>query len=175
MPSCRSVASSLGGDSPRRLELQLMVDFCDDFDCHMASFRTPPILFVGAGLSRRYLGLDDWTGLLMHVARLTDRSFQYYLASADGDLPTVATLIAERLHESWWSEARFADARTRHERELHTAESACKAAVSDYIASKVTVSTDAGLVRELDLLANVVVDGIVTTNYDALVEQMFPD
>jgi hypothetical protein len=70
---------------------------------HLASFTAAPILFVGSGLSRRYLGLPDWTTLLKQLATLTDRDYSYYRSTASGNMPKVAEMLVEPLQNRLWS------------------------------------------------------------------------
>ncbi|NMT18501.1 hypothetical protein HKA99_29605, partial [Vibrio parahaemolyticus] len=51
-----------------------------------------PFLFLGSGFSRRYLGLEDWKGLLNRFC-VAGKPFEYYLASADGNYPKIASLL----------------------------------------------------------------------------------
>jgi hypothetical protein len=153
-----------------------MADFRQELQDHLATFRAAPFLVVGAGVSRRYLGLDDWNGLLLRLAALTGRPYDYYSASANGDLPTIASFIAEALHDPWWREKRFAGTRSKYEGMLHTRESALKAEASQYLAQSLNaLPTEGPLAAELDLLRNVIVDGVITTNFDPLLETLFPD
>ena len=50
-----------------------------------------PFLFVGSGFSRRYLGLEDWRGLLTRFCKGIGK-FEYYSATANGNLPKAAEL-----------------------------------------------------------------------------------
>ena len=47
----------------------------DDLHTHLEQFHTAPFLFVGSGLPRRYLGLEDWEGLLRRFANLSERPY----------------------------------------------------------------------------------------------------
>jgi SIR2-like domain len=153
-----------------------MADFRDELRGQLAKSRAAPFLFVGAGLSRRYLDLDDWESLLRRLAQPTGKPFDYYFASADGDFPSIATLVAEDLHDMWWIEDRFASSRKRFEGKLKTSSSALKAEASIYLSDSLTALPTSGpLAEELELLKKVVVDGAITTNFDPLLEHLFPD
>ena len=49
--------------------------------------KSPPILFVGSGLSQRYLGTPTWDGLLEHFANIAsdnDLAYEMYYQNAKG-------------------------------------------------------------------------------------------
>ena len=77
-------------------------------------YNTAPFLFVGSGFSRRYLGLEDWEGLLKRFATLNNVDYQYYFSSSGGKLPRIASLIAEDLHERWWKLPEYEKSRNRY-------------------------------------------------------------
>jgi hypothetical protein len=80
---------------------------------HLSEFNALPFLFVGAGLSRRYLGLDDWGSLLRRFAADTAQSYEYYVASSGGKYPEIGQLLAEEFHQIWWSQQRYEDSRNK--------------------------------------------------------------
>jgi hypothetical protein len=146
---------------------------------HLHSIGTAPFLFIGSGMSRRYLGLDDWRTLLTRMAALTRRPFGYFLSTADGDLPRTASLIAEELREPWWSEQQFIASRTAYPIPAHS-ESPLKIEVARYLErqAKAGLETlDHELKAEMDLLRSTAtqIDGVITTNYDSLASDLFPD
>lgn len=78
----------------------------------ISRFKTVPFLFVGSGLSRRYLNTPDWKGLLEYFAgRISNDPFAYnsYVSRAnaegftEGQLPKVAELIQRDFDEKWFA------------------------------------------------------------------------
>lgn len=140
-----------------------------------------PYLFVGSGLSRRYLGLPDWRGMLMTFADDLSVNFDYLLASADGDLPQAAGLLAAAFHEPWWQDARYKTQRELHASDVKDKEGALKVAVAEYFRERSPLQAgspgvdDGGLALEIATLRDAVIDGIVTTNYDNLTDEVFPE
>jgi hypothetical protein len=147
-----------------------------DLRTHLEQFHTAPFLFVGSGLSRRYLGTEDWEGLLRRFAAMTGRPYEYFRASANGVYPEVASEIARELHPIWWSSANFEASRAKYPHDSKNRESALKIEISRYLEQVgETRLTDPLLAQELEVLPRVTIDGIITTNWDLLLEQLFPE
>jgi hypothetical protein len=95
--------------------------FKADLKAHLDQLPAAPFLFAGAGLSRRYLGLDGWEALLRRYAEVAGKPFEYCAASADGDFPKIASRIAADLHEPWWNDAAFEESRELYKDLVHGA------------------------------------------------------
>ncbi len=135
-----------------------------------------PYLFVGAGMSRRYSGLGDWKGLLSHFAELTEQPFEYYRGAAGDDYPKVASLIAEAFYEKWWADGAFADSVSEWKDSVASRDSPLKFEVAKYTRQTLEDAViPEELEAEFDLLKRAVIDGVITTNYDTLLERAFPD
>jgi hypothetical protein len=88
--------------------------FRDELTAHLKQFSAAPFVFVGAGMSRRYPALPGWEAPLRRYADVAGRPYEYFAATAGGDYPAIATLIARELHEAWWNDDAFEDSRAEY-------------------------------------------------------------
>lgn len=149
-------------------------------DTMVSNFPTTPILFIGSGLSRRYLGLPDWEGLLREfVRKISDDEFAYqaYVHQAEksnpkmGVLPKVAELIQCDFDTIWFSDAeiRTDDAKLREQ--VAKGVSPFKVEIASYIAQVSKISTEyQEEIRLFESIAKRNITGIITTNYDKFLE-----
>lgn len=152
-------------------------------DALLASLREHtalPYLFIGSGLSRRYLGLPDWEGMLRRFADEIGADLDYILATTGNDMPKAASQLAKEFHPVWWKDRRYAKQRKEFKASVRDEERAFKVAVAEYFRESSSLSTGVPGVdnheyaQEIAQLRTAVVDGIITTNYDQLAEQLFP-
>jgi len=139
-----------------------------------------PIIFAGAGLSRRYLNSPSWIELLGAISeknpKVTDNVsflFQKY-----GSLLEVGEQLIPNFHAWAWSEGRqfFDDALflpNTHPSEF------IKYFVAKYVSelSSCDISNIKPLLlrKEVDQLKEIRPHSIITTNYDLLCEALFPE
>ena len=102
----------------------------EELDGRLRAFSTAPYLFMGAGMSRRYLGTDACVDLLRRMAQPTGRPYAYFASKADGQLPQVATEIAQAFHEVWWSASEFNDSRSAYGDQVRTLEGPLKVEIA---------------------------------------------
>lgn len=131
-----------------------------------------PFLFIGSGISRRYLGLEDWDGLLSRFC-VTGRPYEYFKSSANQVVPKAANLICDAYHEYWWNNDDFLEERKLSSGLIKNKTTPLRLAISDYIKQKIKISSE--FEEEIDLLRKCDVDGIITTNWDCFLEKLFPD
>ncbi|MCZ0984380.1 SIR2 family protein [Streptomyces diastatochromogenes] len=146
---------------------------------HLSQLTAAPFLFVGSGMSRRYLGLPGWEELLEQFSADLPRPYAYYRATAGGDLPGTASLMAADFHEVWWGPG-YADRRGGAPAPSGP-QSALKREIARELASRSRITDsarlreDGTLAEELELLRQATIDGVVTTNYDTLLTEIFPE
>ena len=140
--------------------------------------QSSPFLFVGSGFSRRYLDLPQWDELLKNFCK-DDHEYDELFASTSGKLPKLAGILAERYHDRWWQSPEFEEKRSQYNirkngSRFNSKTSALRYEISEYI-KKLCEANIFQLRGEIDLLKKINVDGIITTNWDCLLEKLFPD
>lgn len=134
-----------------------------------------PFLFIGSGFSRRYLGLEDWKGLLSKFC-VAGKPFEYYLATADGNYPLVAEQLAQDFNEYWWNAPEYKQHVEQFKSKINGLSSALRIEICEYLSTlDQTTAMKSEYAAEIELLSGLNVDGIITTNWDLLLEEVFPD
>ena len=139
-----------------------------------------PILFIGSGFTKRYAKGPSWEELLGQLANacpLIDKDFAYYKQAHGNDLMKIGTVFSSLYHEWAWNEGKkkFPEA-------YFTADTPSdvfvKHAVSEILNglghdSKGSYGS-AELDSEIAALQSISAHAIVTTNYDEVIEPLFP-
>ncbi|ELC8350695.1 SIR2 family protein [Clostridium perfringens] len=148
----------------------------------------PPFLFIGSGISQRYLGTPTWEGLLEYFSSIAneDNELAYHMYfdeakrsnSSNGVLPKVAELLEADFNKKWFREEQFDSNRKTYKELIKKGVSPLKIEISDYIKSESDKPFINGLDSEIELLreaGNRSLGGIITTNYDCLIERILKD
>lgn len=151
--------------------------FQDDLKRHIETFATSPFLFIGSGFSRRYIDLPTWEYLLVEMCNRLGLSkpYEYYRSNANSDLPEIASLMGLDFNEIWWSAPSFQDSRNSFQKDAKSRMSPLKYEICKRINENSALVSNATIDNEIRLLKKINIDGIITTNWDNLVEELFPD
>lgn len=147
-----------------------------------------PFLFVGSGISRRYLGLPDWEGLLRSVANLiSDDDFFFHKIKRksqveSGDegnynrlMTTLCDNLSAELDAVWFTDDKFSDSRKIcRDLDFDNGLSPIKFEISNLISKQRKIKDGyKEEIEKLKLLNENSIAGIITTNYDCLLEDVF--
>ena len=145
----------------------------DLFD-HLKAFNTNPYLFIGSGFSRRYLSLPTWEELLSNFFSVSsiEGDFEYHKSKCNGNLPLLATNLSNEFHEIWWKNKQYIESRNAFKSlASEHVNLPLKIEISNYIRSTQKISTRYN--KEIELLKTIVIDGIITTNWDNFLDDNF--
>ncbi len=144
-----------------------------------------PFLFIGAGFSRRYLGLPGWKGLLEIFAKkarnieFSYESYQDEIRLATGiedNLPSIAEAIEKDFNKVWFSSSEYKISREKYSDYIKSGVSPFKIEVAAFFNNWKEKAKDKISLDELNCLKSAgkrSIAGIITTNYDALIETSF--
>lgn len=149
--------------------------FKKNLEDHFKRFEASPILFVGSGVSRRYLGVNCWEGLLKQFSESIGVSHVKLRAQSNGDLTLYAQQLAKIYSDEWWGTDEGKTLVIKKEALLIDELSPLKVSISEFI-SQVhhNLPDDEDLLHEIDLFSKANIDGIITTNWDMFLEEQFP-
>lgn len=141
---------------------------------HFREFSASPFLFVGSGMSRRFIGTESWESLLKKFSDLIGENFTKVRSQADGDYPRLAAILAEIYSQKWWDSEMKGHKDTDYSDDLVKKDSPLKVEISDYLSSAhENINTE--YQQEINLLRESKIDGVVTTNWDFFLESIFPE
>lgn len=146
-------------------------------------FNTTPFLFLGSGITRRYLNLPDWRGLLEHFAkevRGDDFAYSAYENKAKtmdcpvGLMPKIAELIQKDYDDKWFDDESIRTIDTEKIELVKAGVSPFKTEVAAYIerSSSINLSYQ-DEIEKLSEISEKSIAGVITTNYDTFLEDHF--
>lgn len=146
------------------------------------NFNSTPFLFVGSGLTMRYLNLPKWDELLTVFAkRINNDEFIYNSYENDaknyklkvGLLPKIAELIEIDFNRKWFKEPNFRQLDGEYLSFVKSGTSPFKAEIAMYIknSSKLNIKYK-NEVNKLSEISKKSITGIITTNYDCFIENV---
>jgi len=153
-------------------------DFKKQFTSALLKSERPPFLFIGSGISIRYNSIPTWINLLKAFVENNRDCFKYafgyYSSKCENNPLKIASMLAEEFHEHWWKSDKYAESRNSSQKiaGLNT-EIAFKIELSNFVTQCIKVDSD--LDEEIILLSNAVLSGILTTNWDNFVQNIFTD
>ncbi|HFR4187587.1 MULTISPECIES: SIR2 family protein [Bacillus] len=157
-----------------------MKRFIEDIKKHDAA----PFLFLGSGFSRRYIGSPKWDDLLKECASWTNKNYKQYVSKVkevQSDdpmfLPHIAKLIAEEFEDIWWNDESYDDISKENENDIKDYASPLKIATAKYLEKFNLLNCQKDMEKEISALKKLAennsIDGVITTNWDCLAEEIF--
>ena len=84
---------------------EYQTEIIEDIKSCLEGLQVQPILFMGAGVSQRYLKAPDWENLLKYLAEtcpLITRPYGYYSQTRNDNKPMIASDFSESYAEWAW-------------------------------------------------------------------------
>jgi hypothetical protein len=188
-----STVQVIARDSARTITLQLQErgmpmdykqyqdEIAADIASVLAEASCQPILFVGSGFSKRYASGPNWEELLKQLAAkcpLIDKDFAYYKQAHGNDLKKIGSLFSELYREWAWSAGKK-NYPAEYFTEKYPSDVFIKHTISGLIGNLGPNAKGSYGSPELDAeiaaLKAISPHAIITTNYDEVIEPLFPD
>lgn len=140
-----------------------------------------PILFVGSGFTKRYAKGPNWEellGLLAEGCPLIDKPFAYYKQANGNDLTKIGSVFSQLYHEWAWNAGKkefpIEYFKANAPSDIFLKHKVAELLVGLGADEKGSYGSDE-LDSEIAALKSISAHAIVTTNYDEVIEPLFPD
>ena len=144
----------------------------EEFVSSLKKSHSAPFLFIGSGFTRHYLGTPDWKGMLSRFA--PKHINQYYSTEGTDNLPSIASAIAKDINTDFWKLPDDDAFKIENQDKAINQSSIFKIKIAQYLKELSLKDFPKQYLEELDLLAKINIDGIITTNWDDTAERIFP-
>ncbi|MCI9880708.1 MULTISPECIES: SIR2 family NAD-dependent protein deacylase [Methylobacterium] len=142
----------------------------------ISRYQCQPILFVGAGLSRRYFSAPSWHDALRFCVKQIDDQgpdYQYYVQKHDGDTIKIGSLISQRVHDWAWK-----GGKNKFPSQLFSSADNGNIFIKHMLADHLIKLMPSSLStspysEEIEYFKKIRPHAVITTNYDTLLEHLF--
>ncbi|MUG45541.1 SIR2 family protein [Paenibacillus woosongensis] len=153
-----------------------------------------PFLFVGSGVSKRYINTDSWPGIIERFANIVDKSefaYEKYENKArqflldrgiqltkNNMMTKMADFVESDFNTFWFDSSEYEQKRVEFREEIRNGITPFKLEIANYFRSINMNNIGYNYLNEIALLKEVgekSIAGVITTNYDCLMEYIFPD
>lgn len=137
------------------------------------------MLFLGSGISRRYFDAPNWVELLQQLASdcpLIDKDYAYYAQSCS-NAPQIGSIFSDKYREWAWGSGKNQFPVSLFEPNVPP-DAFLKHATAEILKAKCPGSIadlDAAFIDEIAAMQAIKPHAVLTTNYDTLIETVFPD
>lgn len=148
-------------------------------------FPSSPFLFIGSGMSRRYINLPDWKGLLQEMTKKInsdDFAYNYYENKANSEdlkyglMPKIAELIQHDFDNKWFTDPTIRSESQIVKDQVKQGVSPFKAEIANYIKNNTAINSEyQNEINQLISASKKSIAGVITTNYDSFLEDHFID
>ncbi|MTJ92234.1 MAG: SIR2 family protein [Desulfovibrio sp.] len=149
----------------------------DDVRQCLENMGCQPILFIGSGLARRYCGAPNWTELLEILAadcEIETKGIDYYLQMHD-DKSEIGSILS-KLYTDW----AWGSGKNNFPQELFSKSYRPDIYIKHKISSVIHNicnnfnALSSPFIDEINKLQNIKPHALITTNYDNIIENIFP-
>jgi hypothetical protein len=160
---------------------QYQAEITADIASVLAEASCQPILFVGSGFTKRYVRGPNWEELLRELSAacpLIDKDFAYYKQAYGNDLKRIGSIFSDLFREWAWGKGR-GKFPAEFFTEAYPSDVFIKHTISQILANLGPNSKGSYGSNELDAeiaaLKSISPHAIITTNYDEIIEPLYPD